>query len=73
MRSPSPCPARTPGNMRSRAVLSDDGRHYVLNGRKSWITSGPVADTMVVFLMTDPEKASPRHHRLYYRDRPAGF
>ena len=44
------------GNMRSRAVLSDDGRHYVLNGRKSWITSGPVADTMVVFLMTDPEK-----------------
>jgi alkylation response protein AidB-like acyl-CoA dehydrogenase len=37
-------------------VLSDDGRHYVLNGRKSWITSGPVAKTMVVFLMTDPEK-----------------
>jgi len=44
------------GNMRSRAVLSEDGTHYLLNGRKSWITSGPVADYMVVFLMTEPEK-----------------
>jgi len=42
------------GTMRSRAVR--DGDHYVLNGRKSWITSGPVADTMVVFAMTEPEK-----------------
>ncbi|UCG23483.1 MAG: acyl-CoA dehydrogenase family protein [Chloroflexota bacterium] len=44
------------GNMRSRAVLSDDGRHYVINGRKSWVTSGPVADIIVCFFMTDPEK-----------------
>jgi alkylation response protein AidB-like acyl-CoA dehydrogenase len=27
-----------------------------LNGRKSWVTSGPVADYVVVFMMTDPEK-----------------
>src|SRR5215213_9649755 len=27
-----------------------------LNGRKSWVTSGPVADYYVVFMMTDPEK-----------------
>ncbi len=44
------------GNMRSRAVLSDDGTHYRLNGRKSWITSGPVADYVVLFMMTEPEK-----------------
>ncbi len=44
------------GSMKSRAVLSEDGTHYTLNGRKSWITSGPVADVMVVFVMTDPEK-----------------
>lgn len=44
------------GSMKSRAVLSQDGTHYTLNGRKSWITSGPVADAMVVFVMTDPEK-----------------
>lgn len=39
--------------MRSRAVR--DGDHYVLNGRKSWVTSGPVADYVVVFMMTNPE------------------
>ncbi|HSG45889.1 MAG TPA: acyl-CoA dehydrogenase [Anaerolineales bacterium] len=42
------------GTMKSRATL--DGDHYVLNGRKSWVTSGPVADYYVVFMMTDPEK-----------------
>src|SRR5450631_1792218 len=41
-------------NMRSRAVLAADGSHYVLNGKKSWITSGPVADYMVVFAVTNP-------------------
>ena len=43
-------------NMKTRAVLSDDGTHYIINGRKSWITSGPVADYFVIFAMTDPEK-----------------
>jgi len=42
------------GTMRSRAVR--DGDVYLLNGRKSWVTSGPVADFMVVFMMTAPEK-----------------
>jgi alkylation response protein AidB-like acyl-CoA dehydrogenase len=42
------------GTMRSRAVRDRD--HYVLNGRKSWVTSGPVADYVVVFMMTAPEK-----------------
>jgi alkylation response protein AidB-like acyl-CoA dehydrogenase len=42
------------GAMRSRATRDGDG--YILNGRKSWVTSGPVADYIVVFMMTDPEK-----------------
>ena len=42
------------GTMRSRAVR--DGDFYILNGRKSWVTSGPVADYFVVFMMTDPAK-----------------
>ena len=42
------------GTMRSRAVR--DGDSYILNGRKSWVTSGPVADFVVVFVMTEPEK-----------------
>jgi alkylation response protein AidB-like acyl-CoA dehydrogenase len=42
------------GTMRSRATR--DGDFYVLNGRKSWVTSGPVAQYVVVFMMTAPEK-----------------
>jgi alkylation response protein AidB-like acyl-CoA dehydrogenase len=42
------------GTMKSRAVR--DGDHYVINGRKSWVTSGPVAEYIVLFTMTAPEK-----------------
>lgn len=42
------------GNMRTRAVRQGD--RYLLNGRKSWVTSGPVADYVVVFALTEPEK-----------------
>lgn len=38
--------------MRTRAQLSADGSHYVLNGKKSWITSGPVAKYVIVFAQT---------------------
>ncbi len=48
------------GNMRLTAALSADGSHYVLNGTKSWITSGPVARYIVVFAQTDPD-ARPRY------------
>lgn len=44
------------GTMKSRAVLSADGSHYIINGTKSWVTSGPVADYIVLFTMTEPEK-----------------
>jgi alkylation response protein AidB-like acyl-CoA dehydrogenase len=44
------------GNMASRAVLNDAGTHYVINGRKSWVTSGPVADIVLLFTMTDPDQ-----------------
>jgi alkylation response protein AidB-like acyl-CoA dehydrogenase len=45
------------GTMRSRAVRVGD--EYIINGRKSWVTSGPVADYVVLITMTDPEK---KHH-----------
>ena len=35
--------------VRSRADLSPDGRHYVLNGQKMWITNGGSADLFTVF------------------------
>ena len=42
-------------NMRTRAVRSADGSHYTINGKKSWITSGPVADFILLFAVTDPD------------------
>jgi alkylation response protein AidB-like acyl-CoA dehydrogenase len=42
--------------MRSRATLNEGGEYYTINGRKSWVTSGPVADYIVLFTMTQPEK-----------------
>ena len=42
--------------MRTKATLSADGSHYVINGKKSWITSGPVADLHDVVCNDGPEK-----------------
>jgi alkylation response protein AidB-like acyl-CoA dehydrogenase len=42
------------GSLRCQAVR--DGDAYIFNGRKSWVTSGPVADYIVVFALTAPEK-----------------
>ncbi|MCB8966537.1 MAG: acyl-CoA dehydrogenase family protein [Ardenticatenaceae bacterium] len=43
------------GTMKSRATLNEAGTHYVINGTKSWVTSAPYADYIVVFTMTQPE------------------
>ena len=43
--------------MRCRAVKQADGS-FVINGQKSWITSGPVARYIVLFAMTEPEKGA---------------
>ena len=43
--------------MRCRAVKREDGK-YVINGKKSWITSGPVAKYIVLFAVTAPEKGA---------------
>ncbi len=41
------------GNMQTLAVAAGDS--YVINGRKSWVTSGPVADFIILFAMVRPE------------------
>ena len=43
--------------MRCRAVKQADGS-WVINGQKSWITSGPVARYIVLFAMTDPAQGA---------------
>jgi alkylation response protein AidB-like acyl-CoA dehydrogenase len=41
---------------KTKATLSDDGRHYILNGRKMWITNGGIADVFTIFAKVDGEK-----------------
>jgi alkylation response protein AidB-like acyl-CoA dehydrogenase len=41
---------------KTKATLSADGRHYVLNGQKMWITNGGFADLFTVFAKVDGEK-----------------
>src|SRR6266851_5528964 len=41
---------------RARATLSADGKHYVLNGEKMWITNAGFADLFTVFAKIDGEK-----------------
>ncbi|MBK6332880.1 MAG: acyl-CoA dehydrogenase family protein [Thermomonas sp.] len=43
--------------MRCKAVKQADGS-YVINGKKSWITSGPVARYIILFAVTDPAKGA---------------
>jgi alkylation response protein AidB-like acyl-CoA dehydrogenase len=38
---------------RTTAVLTADGKHYVLNGRKMWITNGGFADLFTIFAKVD--------------------
>jgi alkylation response protein AidB-like acyl-CoA dehydrogenase len=45
-------------NCRTRAVLSADGKHYILNGEKMWITNSGFADVFTVFAKIDGEKFS---------------
>jgi len=45
-------------NCRARAVLSEDGSHYLLNGEKMWITNAGFADLFTVFAKIDGEKFS---------------
>ena len=43
---------------KTAAVLSADGKHYILNGQKCWITNGGFADVYTVFAKIDGDKFS---------------
>jgi alkylation response protein AidB-like acyl-CoA dehydrogenase len=43
---------------KTTAVLSPDGKHYILNGQKCWITNGGFADVYTVFAKIDGDKFS---------------
>ncbi len=41
---------------KTKAVLSDDGKNYILNGQKMWITNGGFADVLTVFAKIDNDR-----------------
>ena len=41
---------------KTTARLSEDGKHYLLNGQKAWITNGGFADVFTIFAKVDGEK-----------------
>ncbi len=50
--------------IRSRAVLSDDGSEWILNGQKTWCSRGAFADWLFAIFRTDP--AAERHRGLTF-------
>uniref|UniRef100_A0A673AS43 Complex I assembly factor ACAD9, mitochondrial n=1 Tax=Sphaeramia orbicularis TaxID=375764 RepID=A0A673AS43_9TELE len=43
-------------SIQTRATLSEDGTHYLINGSKIWISNGATADIMTVFARTEVVK-----------------
>lgn len=41
---------------KTNAVLSPDGKHYIINGQKMWITNGGFADVLTVFARIDQDE-----------------
>jgi len=41
---------------KTTAKLSDDGKYYILNGQKMWITNGGFADILITFAKVDGDK-----------------
>src|SRR5258706_8615162 len=48
-------------NCRTRATLSPDRKHYILNGEKMWITNAGFADLFTVFAKIDCDQPSAIH------------
>lgn len=44
-----------PARMAAEAKLSEDGSHYILNGKKLWCTNGTIADVIIVVAKTAPK------------------
>ncbi|TFH57966.1 MAG: acyl-CoA dehydrogenase, partial [Gemmatimonadales bacterium] len=47
-----------PANMSTMAELSEDGKHWILNGEKLWTTNGPRADIIIVMARTPAPEGS---------------
>ena len=59
--------------VKTNAILSEDGSHYVLNGSKKVITNGQMADLVIVVAKTDPEAGAKGTSLLLVETNSEGF
>ena len=59
-------------NSLTRAELTPDGTHYILNGQKMWITNGGFADVYIVFAKVNGEKFTRIHRGAHVSGIQAG-
>ncbi|ADI38623.1 uncharacterized protein Mb0897 [Waddlia chondrophila 2032/99] len=52
-----------PAQMSATAKLTEDGKHYILNGTKLWCTNGTIADVIVVMANTAPKMVKGREKK----------
>jgi alkylation response protein AidB-like acyl-CoA dehydrogenase len=60
-------------NVKTNAVLSHDGEHYILNGSKTFITNGQLADLVIVVAKTNPNGGSRSSSLLLVETGMEGF
>ena len=61
-------------NIKTKATLSEDSEHYILNGSKIWITNGGFADVFTVFArMSDYEEGTKPHLTAFIVERGEGL
>ncbi len=60
-------------SLSAKAVLSEDGSHYVLDGTKMWITSGDVAGVVLVMAKTQPDWGAKGISAFLVDPKAAGF
>lgn len=52
-----------PAKMETIATPTEDGKHYIINGRKLWCTNGPVANILIVMAQTPPKIVNGREKK----------
>ncbi len=60
-------------NVKTNAVLSDDGEHYILNGSKTFITNAQLSDLVIVVAKTNPDGGSKSSSLLLVETGMEGF
>jgi acyl-CoA dehydrogenase family member 9 len=60
-------------SIKTKAELSADGRHYIINGSKIWITNGGIADVFTVFARTSEEEVGKPRLTAFIVERGEGL